>query len=171
MLFFFHLLTFAQNTKILTGTVTDVFGDPVIGANVTEKGTTNGTITDLNGNFTLSVSPNSTLVVSYIGYHTLDVPIGNEIVFNIELKEDTQKLEEVVVVGYGTQKKVNLTGSVSSVSAEDLTNKPVSMTSQAIAGLAPGLSVLQTSGRPGTEASVKIRLNINKNLKPQEGYN
>ena len=83
---FFHLLTFAQNTKILTGTVTDVFGDPVIGANVTEKGTTNGTITDLNGNFTLSVSPNSTLVVSYIGYHTLDVPIGNDIVFNIELK-------------------------------------------------------------------------------------
>lgn len=154
---FFHLLTFAQNTKILTGTVTDVFGDPVIGANVTEKGTTNGTITDLNGNFTLSVSPNSTLVVSYIGYHTLDVPIGNEIVFNIELKEDTQKLEEVVVVGYGTQKKVNLTGSVSSVSVEDLTNKPVSMTSQAIAGLAPGLSVLQTSGRPGTGASVKIR--------------
>lgn len=153
----FHLLTFAQSTQTITGTISDAFGEPVIGANVTEKGTVNGTITDLNGNFTLKVSSTSTLVISYIGYLTMDVPVGNETIFNIQLKEDAQNLEEVVVVGFGTQKKVNLTGSVSSVSASDLANKPVAMTSQAIAGLAPGLSVLQTSGRPGTGASVKIR--------------
>lgn len=153
----FHFLAFAQDAKTLSGTITDTSGEPIIGANVTEKGTTNGTITDLNGYFTLKASSRSTLTISFIGYTEVNIPVGNQSVFNVQLKEDTQNLEEVVVIGFGTQKKVNLTGSVSSVSAADLTSKPVVMTSQAIAGLAPGLSVLQNSGRPGTGATVKIR--------------
>lgn len=157
LLILFHLSLFSQTMKTISGTITDLSDEPIIGANITEKGTTNGTITDLDGNFTLTVSPQSTLTISYIGYTTVDIFVGEKTVFNIQLKEDTQSLDEIVVVGYGIQKKVNLTGSVSSVSASDLANKPVSMTSQAIAGLAPGLSVLQSSGRPGTGATVRIR--------------
>jgi len=153
----FHFSAFAQDVKTLSGTITDASGEPVIGANVTEKGTSNGTITDLNGYFTLKASSRSTLTISFIGYSEVNIPVGNQSVINIQLKEDTQHLEEVVVVGFGTQKKVNLTGSVSSVTAADLASKPVSMTSQAIAGLAPGLSVLQTTGRPGQGATVRIR--------------
>ena len=88
---------------------------PIAGANVVEKGTTNGTITDMDGNFTLDVASNAILVVSYIGYQNLEVSVNGQKDFKISLKEDSQALEEVVVVGYGTQKKVNLTGSVSSV--------------------------------------------------------
>lgn len=154
---FLSLSLSAQNIKTLSGTITDELGDPIIGANIIEKGTTNGTITDLNGNFTLKASSRSTLVISYIGYNSKEVAVGNQTQLNISLKESSQNLDEVVVVGYGTQKKVNLTGSVSAVNANELANKPVAMTSQAIAGLAPGLSVLQSSGRPGTGATIKIR--------------
>ena len=87
----------------------------VAGANVVEKGTTNGTITDMDGKFTLNVSPNAVLVVSFIGYTEQQITVGNQTSFKIQMKEDSQALDEVVVVGYGTQKKVNLTGSVSSV--------------------------------------------------------
>lgn len=154
---YLHLPVFAQDTRTLSGTVTDMAGEPIIGANVTEKGTTNGTITDLNGSFTLRASSRSTLVVSYIGYTSTEIAVGSQSIFNIQLKEDSQILNEIVVVGYGTQKKVNLTGSVSAISADDLVNKPVTLTSQAIAGLAPGLSVLQKSGRPGESTTIKIR--------------
>lgn len=154
---FYLLPALAQDSKTVSGVITDMMGEPIIGVNVTERGTSNGTITDLSGAFTLKVSTRSTLAITYIGFLTVEIPVGNQTTINVRLKEDTQSLDEVVVVGYGTQKKVNLTGSVSSVSATDLANKPVAMTSQAIAGLAPGLSVLQTSGRPGTGATVKIR--------------
>lgn len=147
-----------SSTRKITGTVTDATGEPIIGANIRVKGQPTGTITDMEGQFVLEVPANIVLEISYIGYISREVNTGTNNDFNIILKEDTQALDEVVVVvGFGTQKKVNLTGSVSSVSASDLANKPVAMTSQAIAGLAPGLSVLQTSGRPGTGAAVKIR--------------
>lgn len=153
----FLALAQQQTRRQITGTVTDERGEPIIGANVAVKGATIGSITNVDGEFTLSVPEGATLVVSYIGYITQEVAVNNQTSLRIGLREDTQALEEVVVVGYGTQKKVNLTGSVSSISAADLVNKPVTSTSQALAGLAPGLSVLQNSGRPGAGASVRIR--------------
>lgn len=149
------VVTFAQKT--ITGKVVDSNGEPIIGASiVTADGT--GTVTNFEGVFTLNnVKDKSELTISYVGCLTQKIVVGNKTNFEITLKEDSQLLDDVVVVGYGTQKKVNLTGSVSSVSADDLANKPVMSTAQALAGLAPGLSVLQNSGRPGTGATVKIR--------------
>lgn len=147
-----------QNGGRVTGTITDQSGEPIIGANVTIKGTTIGNITDIDGNFALEkVSSGQIILISYIGYLTQEISYAGQHNLSIVLQEDMQNLEEVVVVGYGSQKKVNLTGSVSSVSATELADKPVASTSQAIAGLAPGLSVLQTSGRPGTGATVRLR--------------
>ena len=113
-----------QAKKKVTGTVEDALG-PIAGANVVEKGTTNGTITDMDGKFNLEVSPNAVLVITFIGYTEQQVSVGSQTSFTIKLKEDSQALDEVVVVGYGTQKKVNLTGSVASVSAEKIANRPV----------------------------------------------
>lgn len=145
----------AQNH--VSGLVSDSSGEPLIGVSVLVKGTTNGTITDLEGHFNLVVRPSDVLRVSYIGYVSQEVKVEENKQFRIILKEDTKRLEEVVVVGYGVQKKVNLTGSVSSISAAEIASKPVMSTAQALAGLAPGLSVLQNSGRPGQGAVVKIR--------------
>lgn len=139
------------------GNVKDVSGEPLIGVSIIEKGTSNGTASDLDGNFSISTTKSSTLLVSYIGYGSQEIQAENGKTLQIVLKENAEILEDVVVVGYGTQKKVNLTGSVSAVSAKELVNKPVTSTAQALAGLAPGLSVLQNSGRPGAGASVKIR--------------
>ena len=96
----------SQITKEIVGVVTDERGEPIVGANVVEKGTSNGTITDLEGKFSLTVSEKSVLIVSYIGYNTQDVTVTSKTVYNIQLEEDSQALDEVVVVGYGTQKKV-----------------------------------------------------------------
>lgn len=117
----------AQNQKNkVTGVVKDVAGETVIGASVIEKGSAgNGTITDLEGNFSLNVSPKATLIISYIGYATQEVPVNGKSFLNVELKEDSKTLDEVVVVGFGTQKKVNLTGSVGTVAAEALESRPV----------------------------------------------
>lgn len=143
--------------KTVSGTVTDNKGEPVIGANVVEKGTINGVITNVDGSYTIQTAANAVLQVSYIGYNTLEKRVTKEKVLDIVLQENTQALEEVVVVGYGVQKKVNLTGAVTAVSEADLISKPVSSTSQALAGLVPGLSVVQSSGRPGTGASINLR--------------
>ena len=144
-------------TREISGSVTDSAGEPLIGVSIVVKGTTIGTTTDLDGRFSLSTSMGSTLQVSYVGYTSQEVKVTSTSLLRIVMKEDMAQLEEVVVVGYGTQKKVNLTGSVASVTAEDLANKPVMSTAQAIAGLAPGLSVITNSGRPGSGASVRIR--------------
>ena len=144
-------------TREISGSVTDSAGEPLIGVSIVVKGTTIGTTTDLDGRFSLSTSMGSTLQVSYVGYTSQEVKVTSTSPLRIVMKEDMAQLEEVVVVGYGTQKKVNLTGSVASVTAEDLVNKPVMSTAQAIAGLAPGLSVITNSGRPGSGASVRIR--------------
>ena len=109
-----------QNTRQITGTVIDATGMPIIGANVMVKGTTNGTITDIDGKFTLEVAKDAILQVSYIGYMNQEIPVGNKSVLSISLQEDTQKLDEVVVIGYGTMKKSDITGAISSVSEEKI---------------------------------------------------
>ena len=110
-----------QGSYQLTGTILDGMGEPVIGANVLVKGTTNGVVTDLNGKFSLQVKPNDILQISYIGYNSQEVAVKGQHTLNITLKEDVESLDEVVVVGYGTMKKKDLTGSVSSVKADELT--------------------------------------------------
>ena len=147
----------AQNLREIVGTVSDSSGEPLIGVSVLVKESSAGATTDIDGKFRVNAAAGQTLKVSYVGYTTQEIKVSSQSVINIVLKEDLMKLEEVVVVGYGTQKKVNLTGAVSSVTAEELANKPVTSTAQALAGLAPGLSVLQNSGRPGASANVKIR--------------
>ena len=147
-----------QAGKKITGTVLDQNGESVIGANVVVKGTTNGTITDVDGKFTLEVLDDAVLQVTYIGYNPVEVKVGKESVIRIVLREDTQALDEVVVVGYGTQKKVSVTGSIASVSSEDITKVPTSNIAQNLAGRMPGLVVNQTTGRPGEDSpSLRVR--------------
>lgn len=146
-----------QTKKIITGVVVDDLGEPIIGANVSEEGTTNGTITDADGAFSLSVSENATLKISYIGYLGQDISVGNKTHLLITLREDFQALEEVVVVGFGTQKKVNLTGSVSTIDAKALENRPVMTATQALQGAVPGLQITQNSGNMEDRASINIR--------------
>lgn len=146
-----------QKSKRITGTVIDDTGLPVIGANVVQKGTTNGIITDVDGHFSLEIPEDATLEISYIGYLTQSIPVGNKSSFQITLREDTQKLDEVVVVGFGTQKKVNLTGAVSSVSSETFEGRSVSNVAQALQGAMPGLNIQQTQGYLDSSPSINIR--------------
>lgn len=150
-------IAFAQTGNKVTGTVTDQQGNPLVGVTIMKNGTQTGTVTDIDGNFSIEVKNGEKLNISYIGYKNQQLVLRGQQSLKITMTEDDGLLDELVVVGYGTQKKVNLTGSVSSVSAEDLANKPVMSTAQALAGLAPGLSVLQNSGRPGAGATVRIR--------------
>ena len=150
-----------QQKKRIAGKVTDNEGVPVIGANIVEEGTTNGTVTDADGSFSLSVEENATLIISYIGYVTQNIPTSGKTTINIILKEDTEALEEVVVVGYGTQRKVNLTGAVGVVSGEDITSKATTDVLSAIQGQLSGVTVLRSSGKPGSEtggtSAIRIR--------------
>lgn len=149
--------TVSQNGKTITGLIVDKDG-AIIGANVLVKGTTNGCITDLEGNFTLNkVNPNATLVVSYIGYISQEIKVGDQKSFKIVLKENSKTLDEVVVVGYGSQKKVNLTGSVSQVDSKVLESRPVSSSSGALQGIIPNLQITPKSGEPGGGASINVR--------------
>ncbi|MDR1525826.1 MAG: SusC/RagA family TonB-linked outer membrane protein, partial [Tannerella sp.] len=141
----------------VSGTVTDANGEPVIGANVKERGTTNGTITDADGAFSFAVSPGATLEISYIGYVTKEVPIGNNTQFSITLDEDTQVLDEVVVVGYGTARKSDLTGAISSIKGESLTNRSTQQLSTAMQGQMAGVQVTRDNGAPGASATVRVR--------------
>ena len=144
-----------QQGKIVTGVVRDVNGEPVVGANVSVKGTTNGTITDMDGKFTLEgVSADSKLSVSYIGYMAQEIVVGNKGAFEIVLKDDTQALEEVVVVGYAAQKKVNLTGSVASLNfTDEKLSRPVTTIAASLSGMAAGVNVMNTSSQPNAEGS------------------
>ncbi len=147
-----------QQKKDISGIVLDTEGNPVIGANVVEKGSpTNGTTTNEDGWFSLRVEENATLVVSYVGYKALEVATEGQSTLTITLTEDTQALEEVVVIGYGTQKKVNLTGAVSTVSLDEMEKRTVAQTSLALQGLVPGLTVTQRSGKPGGDGGI-VRL-------------
>ena len=147
-----------QQAKTITGTITDKLGNPIIGANVVVKGTTNGTITNMDGYFSLTANKGSILQISYIGFLTQEITIGDSNTLSIVLKEDSETLDEVVVVGYSTQKKVNLTGSVATVNFEKLSSRPITDASQILNGASPGLQIMQSSGEPNAESfSYNIR--------------
>ena len=145
----------AQEIKV-QGVVKDQTGEAVIGATVMQKGTSNGTVTDFDGNFSLSVPAEATLTISYIGFATQDVAVGGKTEFQIVLKDDSQILSEVVVIGYGTMRKTDLTGAVGSLGAKDMQDSPVSNIGQAIQGKIAGLQVVD-AGKPGDNVSIKIR--------------
>ncbi len=147
------------NKKQIKGTVVDLKGEPIIGANVIEKGVaTNGTITDIDGGFVLNVEKNATLLVSYIGFHSQTISISGQDVINVKLIEDTQALDEIVVVGYGTQKKQNLVGAVASIKGEELGSATAFDVTNSISGRLPGTFVMQGSGEPGKDqAKILIR--------------
>ena len=155
---FCTLPIYAQNQQI-TGRVLDKGNEPIIGASVLVKGTTNGTITDLDGNFRLSnVAKDATIQISYIGYKTQDFKLDGKTHFPIILDEDTQTLDEVVVVGYGVQRKSDLTGAVASVKAADaLKGTPVSDITNALQGRLAGVSIMSSSGQPGSSATIRVR--------------
>lgn len=145
-------------TKEVKGIVKDPTGETVIGASVLEKGTTNGTITDFDGNFVLTVADNAVLQISYIGYQTQEVSVQGKNTLIVTLKEDTEVLEEVVVVGYGAQKKESVVGAISQVSSKELLKSPSGNVSQALAGKISGVITSQTSGAPGADdAQIYIR--------------
>lgn len=146
-----------QQKKRITGTVVDAAGEPIIGANVVEAGTTNGTVTDVDGSFSLVVEDNATIRVSYIGYLEQEIVTTGMTSINVTLSEDTQALDEVVVVGYGTMRKSDLTGALSQVSGEDLKNLPVRSVADALQGKTAGVMVTSTGGSPGTPPAVRIR--------------
>lgn len=147
----------SQQQKSLKGTVNDVLG-PVAGASVVVKGTTNGTVTDLDGNFVLEVNNGDVIQVSFIGYITQEIKYTGQATLAVNLVEDTQKLEEVVVVGYGTQKKVNMTGAVAQVDSKMLESRPVQNVSTALQGTMPGVTITAGQGRPGQDgATIRVR--------------
>ena len=146
-----------QGDKIITGKITDAKGEPIIGANVLVKGSTTGTITDIDGNFSLNVPANAILQVSYIGYVTQEVPVGNKDKFVIAIHEDTQNLDEVVVVGYGSQKKVNLTGAVEQVTSDVFDGRPTANATQMLEGVVPNLNISLADGKPGRTADFNVR--------------
>lgn len=147
-----------QEKKVVNGVVVDATGMPVIGANVMEKGTTNGTITDMDGKFSLEVDKDATLIFSYIGFADQEIKVGNQTSLSITLKEDAEALDEVVVVGFGTQKKVNLTGAVTAVSGDELEGLPATNVANMLQGKLPGVTITQTNGQPGKEGtSIRIR--------------
>ena len=147
-----------QEQNKVTGIVKDANGEPIIGANVIVKGQSTGTITDIDGRFVLDTPKDAVLQITYIGYVSQEVKVSGKKELNVVLKEDTETLEEVVVVGYGVQKKANLTGAVSSVKMDEiLGDRPVTSVSNVLMGAMPGLQVTGTSGQPGAEMSFNIR--------------
>ena len=149
--------TYGQSRQI-TGTVTDTNGETLIGVNILVKGTVNGVITDINGNYTLQqVSPQSVLVFSYIGYVPQEIVVSTQTAINVQLREDAQRLDEVVVVGYGMQRKVNLTGSVDQVTSEVFENRPIANISQGLVGAIPNLNIQMTDGKPTQSPEYNIR--------------
>lgn len=154
----FAQTAFAQNKVKVSGTVWDSTNEVVIGASILEKGTTNGTLTDTDGAFQLQVNPNATLVVSFVGYKTQELSVGKGGVFKITLQDDSKLIDEVVVVGYGTQKKANLTGSVASVSSKDLENIPSANATNLLQGRMPGVVLTSNGGQAGNDTpEIRIR--------------
>ena len=157
---------FAQN-RTVTGTVSDDIG-PVVGASVMEKGTSNGAITDLDGKYTLTVRPGATLVFSSIGYATQEIAVGSQSVINVKFSEDAEFLDEVVVVGYGTMKRSDLSGASVSMKEEDLKGSIITNLDQSLQGRAAGVTAVQTSGAPGSSSSIRVRgqATVNANAEP-----
>lgn len=153
---FIPLLAMSQ-TVTIKGVIKDVSGEPVVGASITETGTSNGIIADLDGNFTLKVSPKATLTISFMGYRTQTVSVAGKTSLSIILEEDTQLLGEVVVVGYGVQRKEAVTGSVASIKNEAIREVPASDITQALQGRIAGVDMSQTSSKPGSSMQIRIR--------------
>ena len=145
-----------QATKKITGTVVDAQG-AVIGASVVEKGTTNGTVTDFDGNFSLNVNPGATIVISFIGYETQEIKVGNQDNFSITMKDDNAQLDEVVVVGYGVQKKKLVTGATVQVKGEEIAKLNTTNALEAMQSSTPGVQITQSSTQPGKGYKVYIR--------------
>ena len=149
---------FGQANKTISGNVSGPDGEPIPGATVVVKGTTSGTVTDLDGNYSLLVSEtDEILVISFVGFGSEEIEIGNQSIINVSLSDDGADLDEVVVIGYGTQRKVTMTGSVATADAEFLKDRPITNSTQALQGL-NGIYVNQSSGQPGADgASIQIR--------------
>lgn len=150
------LTALAQSIQ-LKGTVLDSKGETLIGASVLEKGTTNGCITDIDGNFTLTVNPKATLVISYVGYVTQEIQVNGRSSLKATLKDDSEMLDEVVVVGYGTMKKSDMTGAISSVDTEELTKRATTNPAEALQGKIAGVNITKAGGNAGAGVSIKIR--------------
>lgn len=146
-----------STTKNVSGIVKDERGEPVIGANVVVKGTTSGTVTDMNGRYSLSVPEGSTLQISYIGYNTQEVKVGSGNVVNVSLREDSEALDEVVVIGYGTVKKSDLTGAVGSVQMKDVSQVGITSADRALQGQIAGVQVNARTGQPGESMMIRVR--------------
>ena len=156
---FFLFIPFwvSAQTVTIKGTIKDVTGETLIGVSVVEKGTTNGTTTDIDGNYTLSVPSNATLDFSYVGYTTQSVPVNGRSTINIVMEEDVLALGEVVVIGYGTQRKSDVTGSIASVSESVIREVPAGNITQALQGRLAGVEMSQTSSKPGAEMQIRVR--------------
>lgn len=146
-----------QQPRPVKGQVKDAAGEPVIGATVVVKGTTKGASTGIDGGFTLDVMPDDVLVVSYIGYDTQEIPVGSRTSFDIQLREEATTLDDVVVIGYGTVKKRDVSTAISSIKAEDIANRPITDFRQSMAGKMPGVQVMQTGGDPEGNVMVRVR--------------
>ncbi|MCR8666761.1 TonB-dependent receptor [Aestuariibaculum sp. M13] len=156
----FMSASFAQDTnskKAVTGTVVDPMGVPLPGVNIVEKGTTNGVVTNFDGEFVISVNEEATLVLSFVGMKTSEISVKGTTTVNVTLQEDTASLDEVVVVGYGAQKRENLTGAIATIKPEDVQDLPVSNLAEALVGQVPGVNVSGGSSRPGEAATIQIR--------------
>ena len=166
MMLAISLSAMAQTVKV-SGTVVDAVG-PVVGASVIEKGTSNGVVTDLDGKWSLSVNPGAVLQFSIIGYAQQEIAVGNRTVINVTLEEDSEFLDEVVVVGYGTMKRSDLSGASVSMSEADLKGSIITSLDQTLQGRAAGVSAVQTSGAPGSSSSIRVRgqSTINANAEP-----
>ncbi|HMM03123.1 MAG: SusC/RagA family TonB-linked outer membrane protein [Dysgonomonas sp.] len=149
---------FQQEKKSVTGVVVDATGEPIIGATIKEKGTQNGTITGVNGDFTLEVNANAILEISYLGFVTQSVSVANTNNIKVEMKENAQSLDEIVITGFGlSQKKATLTGAISTIGSKDIERSSASTVSGALVGKIPGLNTRQTDGRPGGSTQISIR--------------
>lgn len=157
LMLFLSISAFAQQITV-SGKVTDSNQEPIIGASVLEKGTSNGMITDMDGNFSLTTAPNATITISYIGYQTTEVKATSK-PLKIELKDDSELLDEVVVIGYGTMQKKDVTTSVTSVSTKELNERPIISTGAALQGKAAGVQITQPNGLPGQEMVIRVRGN------------
>lgn len=152
----FPMNSWAQNLQ-LTGTIIDAENEPVIGASVIEKGTVNGVVTDFDGNFSLSVSPDATIVISYVGYMTQEIAVSGRSTIKVVLQEDVEILDEIVVVGYGTLRKSDMTGAVSSVNVEELSKRTTTNPAEALQGKIAGVNIMKAGGNAGSGVQVKIR--------------
>ena len=155
--FLFTGFLYSQGTTV-TGTIVDRSGEALPGASIVIKGTANGVISDMNGNFTIAVpDKNSVLQITFVGYESQEITVGEQTHINVTLEVDVRELNEVVVTGYGTQKKSDLTGSIASVSGKSLTQVPVTGLDQAMQGMAAGVNIIPVTGRPGSAANIQIR--------------